>query len=263
MTKESKTLMLVGFMGAGKTTVGQEIARQQQSSFIDIDAEIERVANQSIAEIFATRGEIGFRKLETQVLSDVKAFNGIVATGGGVVETTKNLDILKAEAATIVYLHGHLESTINRLLMEAERPMLQEKSAGDFFDLWQQRDSKYRHIADFTVETEGKTPERIAIEIMTRFRLGEDELGVWQLRSELDAVDRQVFKLIEKRMRVMSAVTQYTEARESQNAQESGMRTLLKYDFENSSEITDDMIDKIMAIVTTANINKENKQLKR
>ena len=97
--------MLIGFMGAGKTTVGKEIARQHHSKFLDIDSEIERVAGQTISEIFETRGEVGFRQLETEVLNDVQTFNGIVATGGGVVERQENLEVLQHSPATVIYLH--------------------------------------------------------------------------------------------------------------------------------------------------------------
>lgn len=266
MIKEPKTLMLVGFMGAGKTTVGREIARQHQSLFIDVDSEIERLANQSIAEIFIARGEAGFRELETQVLSEVQTFNGIVATGGGVVEKSENLAILEQSPATVIYLHGNLESTISRLLLEGQRPLLQEKSAVDFFNLWQQRDPKYQRIANFTVETVGKTPERIAAEIVALFSSNEDELALLQLRSEIDAFDRQIFQLIEKRMQVVTSVAQYKEKFDMKTVQHSRMlkmRELLKYDFEDSKDITDEMIDQIMSILTTFAINKENEQLKR
>lgn len=120
MIKEPDTLMLVGFMGAGKTTVGKEIARQHHSQFIDIDSEIERVAGKTIPEIFIERGEIGFRALETQVLASVQTFNGVVATGGGVVERPENIAVLKNSPATIIYLHGNLESTIGRLIIEGQ-----------------------------------------------------------------------------------------------------------------------------------------------
>ncbi|WP_312402138.1 shikimate kinase, partial [Leuconostoc lactis] len=82
MLTAPETLLLVGFMGAGKTTIGQEIARQHQADFIDCDSEIERRAGQTIPEIFASQGEAGFRALETQVLADLQTFKGVVATGG-------------------------------------------------------------------------------------------------------------------------------------------------------------------------------------
>ncbi|WP_220739828.1 shikimate kinase [Leuconostoc miyukkimchii] len=266
MIKEPETLMLVGFMGAGKTTVGKEIARQHQSKFLDIDLEIERIANQRISDIFLERGENGFRELETQVLSKVQMFNGVVATGGGVIERDENLNILRDSPATVIYLHGNLESTISRLLLEGQRPLLQEKSAAEFFNLWQQRDPKYQSVANFTVETIGKTPERIAAEIVALFSSNEDELALLQLRSEIDAYDRQIFQIIEKRMQVVSSVADYKEKfgmHAVQHSRMSTMRELLKYDFEHSEDITDEMIDDVMTILTTSAIHKENKQLKR
>ncbi|MGX7051442.1 shikimate kinase [Leuconostoc palmae] len=266
MIKEPDTLMLIGFMGAGKTTVGKEIARQHQSKFIDIDSEIERVANKSIQEIFKERGEEGFRVLETEVLADLQTFKGIVATGGGVVERPENIAILKKSPATIIYLHGNLESTISRLLLEGQRPLLQEKSTVDFFSLWQKRDPKYQSVANFTVETVGKTPERIAAEIIALFSTNEDELALLQLRSEIDAFDRQIFQIIERRMQVVSAVALYKAKFGMATVQHERMlkmRQLLKYDFEQSEDITEEMIDQIMTILTSSAIEKENKQLKR
>ena len=126
MLTTSETLLLVGFMGAGKTTIGQEIARQYQADFIDCDSEIERRAGQQFQKFCnARRG--AFRALETQVLADLQTFNGVVATGGGVIERPENRAILKASPATVIYLHGNLESTINRLLSEGQRPLLQRK----------------------------------------------------------------------------------------------------------------------------------------
>lgn len=266
MIKEPDTLLLVGFMGAGKTTVGQEIARQHRSNFIDIDSEIERIVGQAIPEIFASQGEAGFRALETQVLSELQTFKGIVATGGGVIERPENRAILNQSPATIIYLHGNLESTINRLLLEGQRPLLQEKSTAEFFNLWQLRDPLYQSVANFTVETVGKTPERIAAEIIALFSSHEDELALLQLRSEIDAFDRQIFQIIEKRMQVVGAVAHYKEKfgmATVQAARMQQMRDLLKYDFEASVDITNEMIDQIMTILTTSAINKENKQLKR
>ena len=101
---------------------------------------------------------------------------------------------------------------------------------------------------------------------MALFSSNEDELALLQLRSEIDAFDRQIFGVIEKRMQTVEAVAKYKEKFGMPTVQQgrmTKMRKLLKYDFENSEDVTDDMIDKIMAILTDAAINKENKQLKR
>ena len=266
MIKEPDTLMLVGFMGAGKTTVGKEIARQHHSRFIDIDSEIERVAGQTIPEIFIERGEIGFRALETQVLASVQTFNGVVATGGGIVERPENIAVLKNSPARIIYLHGNLESTIGRLIIEGQRPLLQEKSTAEFFALWKERDPKYQSVANMTVETVGKTPARIAAEIIALFSANEDELALLALRSQIDAFDRQIFKIIAQRLEVVSSVARYKEKFGLATIQTNRMvrlRNDLKADFALSEDITDDMIDAVMAILMQAAIDKENRQLDR
>ncbi len=263
MIKEPDTLMLIGFMGAGKTTVGKEIARQHHSKFVDIDSEIERAAGKSIAEIFEERGEAGFRELETKVLNHVQTFDGVVATGGGVVERPENLEILCHSPATIIYLHGNLESTIGRLILEGQRPLLQEKSTAEFFALWQERDPKYEEVASFTVETVGKTPARIAAEIIALFSANEDELALLQLRSQIDAFDRQIFKIISERFQIVEAVARYKEKFGIPTIQQDRMLKLrkeLKSDFSTSVDITDDMIDGIMTILMQAAIDKENRQ---
>lgn len=266
MIKEPDTLMLIGFMGAGKTTVGKEIARQHHSKFLDIDSEIERVAGQTISEIFETRGEVGFRQLETEVLNDVQTFKGIVATGGGVVERQENLEVLQHSPATVIYLHGNLESTIGRLILEGQRPLLQEKSTAEFFALWQKRDPKYQQIANFTVETVGKKPSRIAAEIIALFSANQDELALLQLRSQIDAFDRQIFQTIAERFQVVEDIARYKEKFSIATIQNNRMiqqRIALKSDFYANKDITDDMIDNIMTILMQAAIDKEVKQLNR
>lgn len=266
MIKEPDTLMLIGFMGAGKTTVGKEIARQHHSKFVDIDSEIERAVGKSIAEIFEERGEVGFRELETEVLNNVQTFDGIVATGGGVVERPENLEILRHSPATIIYLHGNLESTIGRLILEGQRPLLQEKSTAEFFALWQERDPKYEEVANFTVETVGKTPARIAAEIIALFSANEDELALLQMRSQIDAFDRQIFKIISERLQIVESVARYKEKFDIPTVQQDRMLKLrkeLKSDFSASVDITDEMIDGIMTILMQAAIDKENRQLNR
>ncbi|MDR3190154.1 MAG: chorismate mutase [Lactobacillaceae bacterium] len=266
MYKEPDTLMLIGFMGAGKTTVGQEIARQHHSKFIDVDSEIERVAGQTIAEIFAAGGEAHFRELETKTLAKLQTFPGIVATGGGVVERPENMAILADSPATLIYLHGSLESTIGRLILEGQRPLLQEKSTADFFALWKARDPRYQSIANFTVETVGKTPQRIAAEVIALFSAKADELALLELRSQIDALDRQLFQTIQERFDVVSAVANYKAKTGMATVQEGRMLKLsaaLKEDFAHSNDIDDALIDGVMNLLMQAAIKKEDAQINR
>ncbi|CAH1852082.1 shikimate kinase [Convivina praedatoris] len=266
MIKEPDTLMLIGFMGAGKTTVGREIARQHHSKFLDLDREIERAAGMSIAQIFKEHDEDYFRRIETQVLSQAQTFNGVVATGGGVVERAQNREILKNSPATLVYLHGNLESTISRLLAEGQRPLLQEKSTADFFQLWEARDPKYQEVANFTVETVGKTPQRIAAEIVALFSANEDELAFLALRSQIDAFDRQLFDIISKRMEVVLAVANYKKKvgmSVSQPTRMSNMRAALKVDYAQNPNISDEFIDELMTILLETAMKREDEEMQR
>ena len=89
-----RTAVLIGFMGAGKTTVGRELAELLEMPLIDTDKEIIRRTGQTPGEIFATVGEASFRELEYTVLQDVIHKGGVIATGGGIVETPGNIQLL-------------------------------------------------------------------------------------------------------------------------------------------------------------------------
>ena len=258
---EPNTLILVGFMGAGKTTVGREIARQHQSQFIDLDAEVERVAGMSIPDLFARQGEVAFRQLETQVLASFQNFNGVVATGGGIVERPENSAILKQSDATVVYLHGDIEMTIGRLLSEGERPLLQKSSITEFFALWRKRDPKYQDVSDVVIETVGKKPSRIAAEIIALLSAQIDELALLELRSQIDALDRQLFQTIEQRLDIVHLVGEYKQKHEVpvvQNDRMDKMKLALKDDFKESANITENMVDEIMQVLLASSIQKEN-----
>src|SRR5947209_4309481 len=93
--KYGRTIVLVGFMGGGKTTLGRRLARNLGVKFVDLDEEIEKRAGQRISEIFKKKGEKGFRRLETQALARALKTAGVVATGGGLVTQSKNRRVLK------------------------------------------------------------------------------------------------------------------------------------------------------------------------
>src|SRR5712675_751617 len=106
MTAEHNNLILVGMMGAGKTTVGRMLARRLKRSFYDSDEEIERRCGVRIPVIFDIEGEAGFRTREAQAIAELCALDGVVlATGGGAVLAEENRRRLAA-SGTVVYLHA-------------------------------------------------------------------------------------------------------------------------------------------------------------
>jgi shikimate kinase len=118
-------IFLVGMMGAGKTTVGKELASKIGYRFIDTDVLIETVANQTINEIFADSGEEGFRQLESQVLSEISAYTRLsVATGGGIVTQRHNWSYL--HHGLVVWLDVPIEVLSERLASDTTRPLLQQ-----------------------------------------------------------------------------------------------------------------------------------------
>src|SRR5699024_10701722 len=102
-------VILIGFMGVGKTSVGKRLAKKLNFDFIDTDYEIELVEKKSISKIFEQDGEKYFRKLENNLLKDlVKNDNIVISTGGGIITTKENFDILKHEK-NVIFLDGSIK----------------------------------------------------------------------------------------------------------------------------------------------------------
>jgi shikimate kinase len=154
-----KRIALIGFMGAGKTTVGELLAEELGWRFCDLDQEIEKFAGFTVSQLLSA-DEKGFRQLESQVLAQLLTQEQlVVATGGGVVTRPENLELLLA-TATVFYLEVPLELLWERTGAEAGsylRPLLKAGFA-NFCSLFQQRESSYRR-AQFIVDGLGKPHE--------------------------------------------------------------------------------------------------------
>lgn len=121
----SKNIVLCGFMGSGKTTIGKRLSRALQMPLYDSDAFVEQKAGKSISDIFAQEGEEAFRKLETACIKELSQMEGIIiATGGGVVMRPENVEYLK-KTGVIVYLNPSLRRLIRNLLTDHSRPLLE------------------------------------------------------------------------------------------------------------------------------------------
>lgn len=120
-------IFLCGFMGAGKSTVGRQLAEKLELEFLDLDDKIEEKAGRSIPEIFAESGESGFRTIERRaVLEVVREFEGVVALGGGSVQNQHMLDHLKLNGL-LVFIETPIPVILERISEDENRPLLLDK----------------------------------------------------------------------------------------------------------------------------------------
>lgn len=147
-------LFLVGLPGAGKSTLGRQLARRLGKAFVDADAELERKLGVTIATIFEIEGEASFRDREEATLVELTEMSDIVlATGGGVVIRGNNRERLKAYG-TVVYLHSQPATLHERTRKSRHRPLLNTADrAGRLMELYVARDALYREVAGCIVES--------------------------------------------------------------------------------------------------------------
>jgi len=149
-------IYLVGMPGAGKTTVGRQLARRLQRMFVDSDHEIRSRTGVKIPVIFELEGEAGFRERETAVIAELAAqSNLVVATGGGLILRTENRAIL-SQGGTVIYIHVSPRILHQRTRHDTNRPLLQVadplKKLEELFLL---RDPLYREVADIVIHSGG------------------------------------------------------------------------------------------------------------
>ncbi|WP_164668625.1 shikimate kinase [Virgibacillus doumboii] len=158
-----RTLYLIGFMGSGKSTVGQELSKLLGIPCIDTDHMIENVYKVKIAEIFQNKGESVFRKFETEILKQTPVHHHIVSTGGGIVETEENITFMKANG-NIVFLKTSLNEIEMRLSNDRSRP-LWNKNSYEKQRLFDRRNKLYKESADIIIHTDDKNSREIAADI--------------------------------------------------------------------------------------------------
>ena len=168
MTPEDN-LILVGMMGAGKTTVGRLLARRLKRTFYDSDEEIERRCGVSIPVIFDIEGEAGFRAREAQVIAELCAQENIVlATGGGAVLAEENRRRISSRG-TVVYLHARPAHLWQRVRHARYRPLLAiAEPQKKLEELYAQRDPLYREVAHLVLDTGKQSAQALAKELLAR-----------------------------------------------------------------------------------------------
>lgn len=162
--KNKRNIFLIGPMGAGKSSIGKQLAQQLKMEFVDTDRVIEERTGADIDWIFDLEGEEGFRLREEGIIEELTTMQGIVlATGGGAVISAKNRTLLAARG-TVIYLETSIEQQLERTRRDKKRPLLQ--NADDpkqmFEDLRATRNHLYEEIADYTFSTDSSTVKAVA-----------------------------------------------------------------------------------------------------
>lgn len=165
-TNSTGNIFLVGLMGAGKSTIGRQLARELGKQFRDSDSEIEKRTGVSIDVIFDIEGEQGFRRRETRMLKELVEERGIVlATGGGAVLASDNRQLLR-DNGLIIYLKASAEHLAGRVKLDRRRPLLQTgDKLAKIRELMTQREPVYQQLADMVVETNNRSIPRVVREI--------------------------------------------------------------------------------------------------
>ena len=159
----NQNIFLIGLMGAGKTTIGRQIASELSLDFFDSDHEIEDRTGVTITHIFDIEGEEGFRRRETAALDELTQKKGIVlATGGGAILKPENRQFLMSRGTTI-YLFADIDTLLERTSKDRNRPLLQTPDPhAKLEELFAIRDPLYRETADVIIDT-GKDSVRLSL----------------------------------------------------------------------------------------------------
>ena len=167
-SSDHRAIILVGFMGAGKTSVGRELAARLGWRFADLDEQIEQREGRKIADLFRQSGEPAFRLAETAALRELLCQTGnspgvIAALGGGAFAQAANIELVRQSRYPSVFLDAPVAELHRRCAAEgATRPLFQDEN--QFRQLYEQRRAAYMK-ADFRVDTAGKTVAQVAAEV--------------------------------------------------------------------------------------------------
>ena len=174
MKNFERNIVLIGFMGTGKSSAGKALAKKTGRALVDIDQRVEEKEKRRIADIFEKDGEAAFRRLEKEAIREaVKGSGLVITTGGGAVLDPENLSALKA-GGVVVALEATPETIFQRVKDSRHRPLLKSNDVlGEIRRLLESRRPYYRK-ADVVVSTDGKTALQVADEIAAKLEGGEE-----------------------------------------------------------------------------------------
>lgn len=162
-----RNIYLVGFMGCGKTTIGEQLALYQGKKFCDLDRIIVEEAGMPITTVFERYGEAKFRALESKCLQETEEERcAIIATGGGIVVSELNREFLKRQR--VVFLKWPFEVLYERIKGDAKRPLA--KSEDMLRDLYTAREKWYEEVATYVIDCEGHTPYSLSKLLMEQVK---------------------------------------------------------------------------------------------
>lgn len=185
--RASGNIVLVGMMGAGKTTVGRMLAKQLGKTFVDSDEEIQKRTGVKISHIFDVEGEEGFRQRESAVLQDLARLDNIVlATGGGAVLRPDNREVLR-QNGLVIYLKSGVHDLWQRTRHDHNRPLLQTANPrAKLQELFDQRDPIYAAVADHVIHTGRQSVQVLIARLIKKIRNPEQSLPAKQTMQTLD-----------------------------------------------------------------------------
>ena len=166
--KKYKNIYLIGLMGSGKTTLGKILSKKLDKHFYDSDQVIEEKLGVNVPMIFEYEGEAGFREREKDSLIElVSKKNIVLATGGGIILSKSNRDLL-SENGIVIYLKSNQKDLIKRMKNDKTRPLLKNGNIEEIIKkLCKEREPLYEEIADFEIMTKNKRIHEVINEIIT------------------------------------------------------------------------------------------------
>jgi shikimate kinase len=170
-----RNLALIGFMGAGKSSVGRAVAAQLGFEFVDTDALIESRTGKAITQIFATEGEAHFRELERSVVEQLETREGLViSTGGGLPTCQANLDSLKKHSL-VVCLWASAERIWERVKSQSHRPLLQTSNPQERIQELLKERAPFYSQADVLLHTDNRSQRQVCQQVIQQFQLAQTQ----------------------------------------------------------------------------------------